>query len=213
LFDESAIEVMLRHLQDRPEAGLVYCDGQIIDEHGAVKGRFTLPEPGEALSFKNRVGLCVMWRRAVWERVGGFDPRFDTAEDFEYWLRIAQAFPLTKCPGVAPFYVRLHADMGSVRFFEQQERATLEAVRCRFPSGGSLRQRLLKRKALAYAVYSASTDCSTAGRRQMAALARLIRSFLLWPFPYGPGELPQPLARVKALGVYTLRLVGLKKCY
>ncbi len=212
LFAESAVEVMLAHLRKHPQAGLVYCDGHVIDEQGQVKSRYDLPEPGEALAFRNRLGLCVMWRRSVWEKVGGFDPRFDTAEDFEYWLRIAQAFPIVKCPGVAPFYVRVHDSMGSVQFYEKQERATLEAVHCRFPSGGSLRQRLLKRKALAYAIYSASTDCSAAGRRQIAALARVFRSFLLWPFPYGPGELPRPLARPKALIVYSLRLIGLKKC-
>ncbi len=212
LFGESAIEVMVAQLRKHPEAGLVYCDGHVIDEEGRVKLRYHLPEPDEALSFRNRLGLCVMWRRSVWEQVGDFDPRFDTAEDFEYWLRIAQAFPITKCPGVAPFYVRVHNSMGSVQFYEKQERATLEAVHCRFPRGGSLRQRVLKRKALAYAIFSASTDCSTAGGRQIAALARVFRSLLLWPFPYGVGELSRPLARPKALVVYSLRLIGLKKC-
>src|SRR5271166_1173881 len=106
VFGESAMEVMLRHLQERPEAGLVYCDFQVIDERGEVKRRVHLPEPDEVLSIRNRLCLCVMWRRAVWEMVGGFDPRFDTAEDFEYWLRIAQWFPITKCPGVAPFCAR-----------------------------------------------------------------------------------------------------------
>ena len=213
VFGDSAIEVMVRHLQKHPEAGLVYCDGQVIDERGVVKRRFHLAEPDEVLSFRNGLGLCVMWRRAVWERVGGFDPRFDTAEDFEYWLRIAQAFPLTKCPGVAPFYVRHHDDMGSVQFYEKQERASLDVLRCRYPSGGSLRQRLLKRKAMAHALFSASTDYSAVGGRQLSALARVLRSFVLWPFPYGRGELSQPLARPKALVVYSLRLIGMKKCY
>ena len=45
VFGESAIEVMLRQLQDHPDAGLVYCDGHVIDERGAVKQRFCLPEP------------------------------------------------------------------------------------------------------------------------------------------------------------------------
>ena len=213
VFDESAIEVMVRHLQERPDAGLVYCDFHAIDDRGVVKRRFHLPEPDEALSFKNRLGLCVMWRRAVWEKVGGFDPRFDTSEDFEYWLRIAQSFPIAKCPDVAPFYVRFHDAMGSIRYFEKQERASIEAVNRWFPSGRSLRHCLLKRKALAYAIFSASTNYSTAGRRQVSALVRVFRSFLLWPFPYGPGELPQPFARPKALVVYLLRLLGMKKCY
>ena len=119
LFGESAIEVMMRRLQERPEAGLVYCDGHVIDERGEVKRRFRLAEPDEVLSFRNGLGLCVMWRRAVWERVGGFRSPVRHAEDFEYWLRIAQSFPITKCPGVAPFYVRLHDSNGSTLFFAE----------------------------------------------------------------------------------------------
>jgi glycosyltransferase involved in cell wall biosynthesis len=211
VFGESAIELMLRHLQAHPEAGLVYCDGHVIDERGEVKERHYLPEPDEALSVRNRLGLCVMWPRAVWERLGGFDPRFDTAEDFEYWLRIAQSFPITKCPGVAPLYVRAHDSNGSTLFFEKQERATIGVVHYRFPTG-SLRERLLKRKALACTWFSASTDYSTIGRQQIPALERVFRSLILWPFPYRPGELSQPLARLKALVVYSLRLTGLKKC-
>ena len=200
---------MLRHLQERPEAGLVYCDSHVIDESGNVIGRISAPEPAEALAFRNRLGLCVMWRRAVWEKVGGFDPRFDTAEDFEYWLRIAQAFSLTKCPGVAPFYVRVHDAMGSVQFFEKQERATLEVVNCRLPSG-SLRQRLLKRKALANAIFSASTDYSSMLRQQVPAITRVLRSLVIWPFPFRRDEWAPPLVRPRALVVYTLRLIGLR---
>ncbi len=212
VFGDSAIEVMLRHLQEHPEAGLVYCDGHVIDECGVVKQRFSLAEPEVVLSFRNGVGLCLMWRRAVWEKVGGFDPQFDTAEDFEYWLRIAQSFPLTKCPGVAPFYRRNHGANGSTLFFAKQERATLEVVHHRFPTG-SLRKRLLKRKALAHALFSASTEYSAVGGQQLSALARVLRSFVLWPFPYSCGELSQPLARPKALVVYSLRLIGMKKSY
>ena len=212
LFGESAIEVMLRRLQERPEAGLAYCDGHVIDERGEVKYRFCLPEPAEVLSFKNRLGLCVMWRRAVWEKVGGFDPRFDTAEDFEYWLRIAQAFPLTKCPGVAPFYERVHDAKGSKQLYERQERATIAVVRCRYPTD-SLRQRLLKRKALAHAMFSASTDYSSIGGQEFPALARVLRSLVLWPLPYGRGELSPPLARLKALVLHSLKLIGVKKCF
>jgi glycosyltransferase involved in cell wall biosynthesis len=211
LFGEFAIEVMLQHLKERPDAGLVYCDGHAIDERSVVKSRYYHPEPDEVLTYANRLGLCVMWRRAVWEKVGGFDPQFDTAEDFEYWLRIAQVYPITKCPGVAPFYARVHDAMGSKRFYQTQELATIATIHARYPTG-SMSQRLLKRKALAHAVYIASTDYSSIGRRQIPAIARVLRSFALWPYPYRRGELRKPLARTKSLVVYSLRLIGIKSC-
>src|SRR3954470_14326108 len=36
LFDESAIGVMQKHLMERPEAGLVYCDYYVINDRGTV---------------------------------------------------------------------------------------------------------------------------------------------------------------------------------
>ena len=106
----------------------------------------------------------------------------------------------------------LTAKTVSTLFFERQVHATLDVVNSRFPTR-SLRQRLAKRKALASAVFSASIGYSTICRRQIPALARLLQSLALWPFPYRSGELPRPLARPKAIVVYTLRLIGLLGSY
>ncbi len=209
IFDESAVDVMVRRLEELPEAGLVYCDSHVIDDEGNVIDHICVPPPEEVLAFRNRIGLCVMWRRAVWEQVGGFDPRFDTAEDFDYWLRIAQAFPITKCPAPAPFFVRAHQACGSKQFFEKQERATLEVVRTRFPSG-SLRERFLKRKALANAMFSASTDYSAMLKQHVQAIQRVLWSLLIYPFPFKRDEWTPTLVRPKALVVYTMRWIGLR---
>ncbi len=121
LFRPTAVEVMLRHLQVHPDAGLVYCDMDRIDEAGRVIGRFATEPPESALRDGDRVGLCVMWPRAVWLRVGEFDPAYDAAEDFEYWLRLSGQFKISRCVGPAPFCFRIHAEMGSRQFSGKQD--------------------------------------------------------------------------------------------
>jgi hypothetical protein len=36
----------------------------------------------------------VMWRRSVFERVGGFDPRVSPAADYDMYLRVTRQFPV-----------------------------------------------------------------------------------------------------------------------
>ena len=142
LFREDAVEIMVRHLEEYPEIGLVYCDEQIIDESGDVIGLRRAAAPDEALADGDRVGLCVMWRREVWETIGEFDPAYDAAEDYEYWLRVAARFRIDKSAAGAPFYFRKHAEMGSERNRARQEVAEKRA-RARYCTSRRDARRLL----------------------------------------------------------------------
>jgi len=188
VFAPNAIEVMVHHLEQHPDLGLVYMDYQVIDESGKVIGYAAVPGPDEVLSWRNALGLCVMWRRKVWETVGEFDSAFDTAEDFDYWLRISQRFPIGRCDGHAPLFVRVHAGMGTVCFADRQETATLRVLRRHFQGSRFLTRRwFLQRKALAYALCSNASLYTLSGK-QFKALLNILYSFLLWPFPYRPAE-------------------------
>jgi glycosyltransferase involved in cell wall biosynthesis len=103
--------------------GLVYCDVELIDEEGQSLGILPMEEPQEALATGNKVGVCVMWPRSVWETVGKFRSEYDTAEDYEYWLRVAKQFAIDKVPNEAPLYFRIHDEMGSKRFRVKQDLA------------------------------------------------------------------------------------------
>src|SRR5262249_44948122 len=78
LFAPDAFKTMAAYLGTHSECGMVYCDFQWIDERGNVIGDAELPDPDRVLVEANKVGLCVMWRRSVWEQVGTFDSRYDS---------------------------------------------------------------------------------------------------------------------------------------
>jgi glycosyltransferase involved in cell wall biosynthesis len=120
-FREDAIDIMVRHIKAHPDAGLVYCDTQTIDEEGVIMGWSRAADPDEFRADRRCLGVCVLWPRAVWDKVGRFDPEFDTAEDYEYWRRIIKHFPLSKCPDEAPMFFRVHPLQGSNRSAIRQE--------------------------------------------------------------------------------------------
>jgi glycosyltransferase involved in cell wall biosynthesis len=126
LFREDALALLVRAIQTHPEAGLVYSDMQLIDADGKYMQMMHSEPPERALLPANRVGLCVMWPRRVWDAVGPFDPAYDLCDDYEFFLRISRQFPLFKVEGEAPFFFRYHAGQGSIT----KEKAH-DVVRCR----------------------------------------------------------------------------------
>ena len=110
LFRADAFEIMVRHLQAAPQdVGLVYCDMQKVDENGRYLSTwYQGPDPEKALFPTQEVGLCVMWRRKVYETVGPFRPLFDFAEDYDFYLRVSRQYRLAKCGSEAPFFFRCH---------------------------------------------------------------------------------------------------------
>jgi hypothetical protein len=57
----------------------------------------------------------------VWETVGRFDPAFDSAEDYDYWLRARQFVQFARFPGAPLLRVRIHPEMGSRVYSGKQE--------------------------------------------------------------------------------------------
>jgi len=203
VFRVDAIERMVGFLAKFPKLAFVYCDYECIDAQGAVIGYRKVPASENALRFRNDIGLCVMWRRLVWETLGGFSSVYDTAEDFEYWLRIVDQFNIGRCPGCAPMYVRMHPDTGTNRQFVHQEAATIEVLKSAAEQCNR-NHRLQLRKGLAYAALSFATDYSIRGMHGQA-LARIVKSLALWPLPFRRKETRTRFFRAKALAVALMR--------
>jgi glycosyltransferase involved in cell wall biosynthesis len=186
VFEPDTVERMVARLSEAgPKAGLVYCDFTEIDDSGrTVRESIRTPPPEHVLVYGNRMGLCVMWTREVWRTVGGFDPDFDAAEDYEYWLRVTSRFGLVKCEGPPALRVRTHAAMGSFVFAEKQLVNTYRAIRAAYGTRLNF-DRFWHERQLAWA--RAHLTAAHTFRDQGAfgkALAKVAQSFLDWPLPF-----------------------------
>jgi GT2 family glycosyltransferase len=103
LLDAAALRAQVTLLDRYPSVGLVYGRAQAVDRNGLpldVRGpafaRGDYARSGwaelEDLLFENHMPTSsVIVRRSVAERVGAFRSDYMTAQDWEYWLRLAQA--------------------------------------------------------------------------------------------------------------------------
>ncbi len=106
LYAPEALAALVAGLEADPSAGMVYAGQDFIDANGEPI-RASNDFAPEALTWTNPIGHCFMYRRAVAEAVGPYDPRFVMAEDLHYWLRIYRQSPIVSLPGCY-YHHRLH---------------------------------------------------------------------------------------------------------
>lgn len=92
--DELALHALLHvaAVLDRdPSIDVVYSDEDKLDEHGMHCEPFRKPDwSPEYLRGVMYVGHLLVIRRAILEEIGGFDARYDGAQDFELMLRVSE---------------------------------------------------------------------------------------------------------------------------
>jgi glycosyltransferase involved in cell wall biosynthesis len=173
MFREDAIEVMAKYLMTHPQIGMVYCDEQRIDHDGKVIAVVQRPPPAAALTDGNKIGLCVMWREIVWKTIGEFRNEFDTAEDYDYWIRVSSAFKIAHLPNEAPFFMRIHDSMGS-RVFSGRQEVVSAKIRARHSYG------LSARKILGQGYFNAAFNLREQNQHR-AAFRHLLYAVYYWP--------------------------------
>jgi glycosyltransferase involved in cell wall biosynthesis len=76
-------------LKENPSAGVVYTDAEYFGERS---GRCSVPE-FDLLSLlqMNFIDACALYRRKLWEEIGGYDEKMPVmgVEDWDFWLRLA----------------------------------------------------------------------------------------------------------------------------
>ena len=96
------LERQVKLLDSNKELGLVYSDCYVIDSSGDLrKGTYFVsrkPVRGNAFSElfqRNPIPmLTVVIRKEVFDKVGGFNPRYKISLDYDLWLRIAEYYPV-----------------------------------------------------------------------------------------------------------------------
>lgn len=96
-----ALEHLSAVLKAYPEYALVYPDCLITDRENetfrSTSATLKLETQDYCLFDALRypfIGPCPMWRRSVHDSVGFFDERATAASDYDFWLRVAEKFPL-----------------------------------------------------------------------------------------------------------------------
>ena len=107
-----AVGAMTDFLDAHPDVGLTYAPMDIVTEDGELLVTYMTPEASPLLP-SNKMGLCAMWRREVWDAVGRFDSKCDFAEDYDYWLRTSLKFKLARCCDHSLLYFRHHGQQNS----------------------------------------------------------------------------------------------------
>jgi len=77
-------------LKENPGIGVIYSDAEYF---GEKTGRWHVEE-FDLLSLvrKNFIDVCALYRKALWEQVGGYDEQMPWMglEDWDFWLRVAR---------------------------------------------------------------------------------------------------------------------------
>ncbi len=173
----------LRRAAEQPEAGLTYSSVVVTEPDGTFVQMLTADLEGwvlDRLLFGNVIwggGSSVMVRRDVFDRVGPFDPDIKYGEDWEMWLRIAAAYPLTAI--AEPLTCRLERHESYGKQAEPMRDACLGFLNRAFDSYAAAYESQ-RAKAVAEVYYRAAITLHDAEGRK-AACVDLVRT--LWRNP------------------------------
>jgi hypothetical protein len=140
-------------LQAHPEMGMVYGDANLVDERGAVLGRFPARQTDYRRLRRGYVHIpqqASFFRASLWQKVGPLDPTFYFAMDYDLWVRIARIAPLHYYPRLWANF-RLHETGKSVA---SDERCWPEMLRVHRREGGGWLSWLVFKAKIRPLVYS-----------------------------------------------------------
>lgn len=135
-YQPGAVREAVEYLAAHPEVGMVYGDGNFIDERGRVIGRFPSAQTDLKKLQRGYVHVCQQssfFRADLWRAVGPLDPAFYFAMDYDLWVRLARRAPLVYLPRTWANF-RLHSDAKTIA---ADDRCWPEMLRVHYRDGGS----------------------------------------------------------------------------
>lgn len=126
-YDPEALAMMVCFLDNHPEVDWVYAGYRRVDEYGRLL-TISVTKPPEVWLPRGINSPCFLFRRHVYEAIGGQDIGLPLAADFEYWLRAwKSAFRMHPLESILYTY-RVHPNsltgrLGPARFLRDTEKA------------------------------------------------------------------------------------------
>lgn len=198
------LEKQLLLVNANPDLGAVATYGEIISESGRVVARFSAGGPTTREEFDcmrndsliSLLSSSVMFSRRAALEIGGHQVDLATAQDVDFWNRIADKYTILSVPEVSVYY-RMHTSSTSSRkFFSQAVNARMVALNMRLRRSGQRELSLVEyrkvedlwsiRRKLKVALRDRSRYCYRHGgvllvNKQWQGSLWLIVSVLLYP--------------------------------
>lgn len=117
-------------LEQEPEVGLVYTDYLVIDEHSSVKGlgqRCRIPYSKDRLLVDFMIFHFRLFRRSVYNLVGGLDESMVRAQDYDLCLRLSEVTQISHIQKPL-YYYRQHKSSVSQQQRVEQILAAEQAI-------------------------------------------------------------------------------------
>lgn len=177
----TAVEELVKALLDSSETVLVYPDFDLIDASGRV---FRLVQTEEFSFDRLQVDLVcqpgpgALFKKVVFDEIGGWNEGLRQVPDFEYWLRASQTGKFKRVAKSLAYY-RVHEDSGAFRPVSiDRSNEIIEVIRSHWNASQKNQQK--KQNALSNAHLIAAKSHLQSGRLRMG-VANWIRALKFQP--------------------------------
>lgn len=89
-YERNALEVMFNKISNGL-IDIVHTNFNVIDKNGNLRANKVLSSSSTIL-LGNTVGSCFLYKRKVYNEIGGYDESLHTIEDFDFWLQASVQF-------------------------------------------------------------------------------------------------------------------------
>jgi GT2 family glycosyltransferase len=125
-----ALAETIQVLDSSPDVGMVYTNYITMDEAGKQGGlgkRCQIPYSKDRLLIDFMTFHFRLLRKSLWDKLGGFDPLAETAEDYDLCLRISEVTEIRHVPKALYIY-RVHTNSISTQRRIEQIQASQRAI-------------------------------------------------------------------------------------
>jgi glycosyltransferase involved in cell wall biosynthesis len=174
-----AVSQLMHALAESPSIMVVYCDFELIDARGTVIRRVETNEYSERRLVEELIclpGPGAIFRREVFDRVGGWRDDLQQCPDFEYWLRASRLGLFRRVNNnLAQF--RIHEESASFRPISKERSDEIIDVMVKYCAG---RGQALSLRSISSAFLKSARSHAQSGRPLKAA-SRFFRAVWLRP--------------------------------